>query len=199
MGSALSIVQVDEFSLLWNSIPRSQTLISKDYLPILQTLVGGFLTFLGGFLGNFLIQQQQRRSERKNLASAFYGEIKALVRIVERRRYVQGIKDRIKVLEKGGETKFKVRVEQKYFNVYDKNLDKIGILPEPLPEEIVDLYTVMTSILEDLATLNESSIYEGDPEIIIKHLVELQSLFEYMIESGYKICKKIRNMKLLKE
>jgi hypothetical protein len=174
-----------------------QILTFKDYLPLVQTLIGGVLTFLGGLLGSFLIQKQQRRAEQKSLASAFYGEIKALVGIIEKRQYIQGIKTSIHHLKSGRKSPFQVRVTRKYFNVYEKNLDKIGILPNPLPEEIVDLYTVMTAILEDLDTINEPEFYKQGNEIAIQYLTELQSLFEYSVESCHKICKKIKDMKLL--
>ena len=50
---------------------------SVSYLPLLQTLIGGLLTFLGGLIGTVLIQRSQRKADRANLASAFYGEISA--------------------------------------------------------------------------------------------------------------------------
>lgn len=169
----------------------------KDYLPLFQTLIGGLLTFLGGLLGNFLIQHQQRKAEKRSLASAFYGEIQALIRIVERRQYIQEIIDSIDTIESGEKVLYGIRITRKYFNVYEKNLDKIGILPNPLPEEIVDLYTVMTAILEDLDQINETGFYNQEAEIVILYLKELQSLFEYAVESGQRVCKKIKSMKLL--
>jgi hypothetical protein len=169
----------------------------KDYIPLFQTIIGGLLTFIGGLLGNVLIQQRQRYAETKSLASAFHGEIQALIGIVEKRQYIQGIKDALDDLRSGRKITYQMRVTRKYFNVYEKNLDKIGILPNPLPEKIVELYTVMTAILEDLDVINESEFYDEDPEVVISHLLELKSLFEYSVESGKKIGQKIKSMKLL--
>ncbi|MBD2232234.1 hypothetical protein [Phormidium tenue] len=169
----------------------------KDYIPLFQTLIGGLLTFIGGLLGSVLIQQRQRHLERKSLASAFHGEIQALIGIVQKRQYIQGIKNAINDLKSGKRITYQMRVTRKYFNVYDENLDKIGILPCPLPEMIVELYTIMTAVLEDLDVINESEFYDADPEVVISHLSELKSLFEYAIESGMKISQKIKSMKLL--
>ncbi|MBD2079102.1 hypothetical protein [Leptolyngbya sp. FACHB-17] len=173
-------------------------LVLKDYIPLFQTVTGGLLTFIGGLLGNILIQQRQRRAEINSLASAFYGEIQALMGIVEKRQYIQGIKDAINDLRAGRKIFYQMRVTRKYFNVYEKNLDKIGILPNPLPEKIVELYTVMTAILEDLDILNEPNFYEEDPEIVASHLAELLSLFVYATESGQEVCRQIKSMKLLR-
>ena len=169
----------------------------KDYIPLFQTLIGGLLTFTGGLLGNILLQQRQRRSERNSLASAFYGEIQALIGIVEKRQYIEGIRDSIHGLKSGKKILYQMRVTRKYFNVYEKNLDKIGILPNPLPEKIVELYTVMTAILEDLDLINEPEFCKEDSEILISHLIELQSLFEYAVSCGRRICQQIKNMRLL--
>lgn len=174
-----------------------QSLVLKDYIPLLQTLVGGLLTFLGGLLGNVIIQQRQRKVERNSLASAFYGEIQALIGIVERRQYIQGIQKSIEALRLNRKVSFHIRVTRKYFNVYEKNLDKIGILPNPLPEKIVDVYTVMTAILEDLDLINEESFYDQETEVSVAYLAELNSLFKYAVESGYKVCKEIKNRNLL--
>jgi len=106
-----------------------QSLVLKDYIPLLQTLVGGLLTFLGGLLGSVIIQQQQRKAERNSLASAFYGEIQALLKIIERRQYIQRIQEAIEDIRSNREISFRIKVTRKYFNVYEKNLDKIGILP----------------------------------------------------------------------
>ena len=55
----------------------------------------------------------------------------------------------------------------------------------------------MTAILEDLDSINEPGFYNQGSEIAILYLTELQSLFEYTVESGQRICKKIKDMKLL--
>jgi hypothetical protein len=174
-----------------------QSLVLKDYIPLLQTLMGGLLTFLGGLLGSVIIQQRQRKAERNSLASAFYGEIQALIGIVERRRYIQGIQQSIEDLRLNRKISFRIRVTRKYFNVYEKNLDKIGILPNPLPEKIVDVYTVMTAILEDLDLINEENFYHHETEVAIAYLTELHFLFKYAVESGRKICKEIKSRNLL--
>jgi hypothetical protein len=174
-----------------------QSLVIKDYIPLLQTIVGGFLTFLGGLLGNVLIQQRQRKAERNSLSSAFYGEIQALVKIIERRQYIQGIQRAINDARSGREISLRIRVTRKYFNVYEKNLDKIGILPNPLPEKIVNIYTVMTTILEDLDFINDESFNERGSEFAAQFLVELESLLNDAVKSGHEICKEIKYRKLL--
>lgn len=174
-----------------------QSLVLKDYIPLLQTLVGGLLTFLGGLLGSVIIQQRQRKAERNSLASAFYGEIQALLKIIERRQYIQRIQEAIKDIRSNREISFRIKVTRKYFNVYEKNLDKIGILPNPLPEKIVDIYTVMTAILDDLDLIDDESFNKQETEVAALFLAELNSLLKYAVESGQEICKEIKKRNLL--
>jgi hypothetical protein len=174
-----------------------QNLAIKDYIPLIQTLVGGLLTFLGGLLGSVIIQQSQRKSERNSLASAFYGEIRALINIVERRQYLQLIQASIKEAKSGEKNPIFIRVTRNYFNVYERNLDKIGILPNPLPAKIVDVYTVMTAILEDFDLAKDSNIFEQDVDTLVAYLEELERLFQYALESGRLICKEIEVKNLL--
>jgi hypothetical protein len=174
-----------------------QEITMKDYIPLLQTLAGGFLTFSGGWLGTVITQRRQRKIESKSLASAFHGEIKALINIIERRRYIQGIQEAITACKSNQKIVLRVRVTRKYFNVYEKNLDKIGILPNPIPEKIVDFYTVMTAILEDLDSINEESFYEQNAEIIFERLSELNALLKDAVDSGQSVCKRIKDRKML--
>jgi len=85
---------------------------TASYLPLLQTLIGGILTFLGGLLGSYLIQKSQRKSERENLASAFYGEISALLSIIEKRGYIQDLEDDLKNIKETGEASYSLVVTQ---------------------------------------------------------------------------------------
>src|ERR1043165_2783708 len=102
---------------------------SSNYLPLIQTLVGGLLTFIGGVLGSILIQRLQRKYERESIASAFYGEVSAILTIVEKRQYIlefsnnlDYIKRNLKYIEKTSEVHIaSFRVKRNYFNVYEHN------------------------------------------------------------------------------
>jgi hypothetical protein len=49
-----------------------------------------------------------------------------------------------------------LKIRENYFVVYEKNVDKIGLLPAPLPQQISTLYTVFKALKEDLTTLAEA-------------------------------------------
>jgi hypothetical protein len=56
-----------------------------DMTPLIQTLIGGGLSLLGGFLSPIFIDSFRYKREATNLALAFAGEMTALIRIVATR------------------------------------------------------------------------------------------------------------------
>jgi hypothetical protein len=130
----------------------------KDALPLIGTLLGGLLALLGGFLSPLWHERRRRKSEARNLALAFAGEITALREIAERRGYVADIQRLIEYIRSTGQPAFiYVLVRKEYFNVYKENVSHIGLLEPPLPRLIATFYTQANSILEDLETLHDQS------------------------------------------
>ncbi len=150
-----------------------------SYLPLYQTLAGGFLTFIGGLIGTYLTQRSQKKSERESLMSAFYGEITALLSIIKRRGYFQGIVDDLNYIEKTGEVRLSYfSFTQDFAKVYEENIGKIGLLPAPLPEKIVKFYTFLSAALEDFKGVANSEFDKLTvPEVkeLLKELIEISS------------------------
>jgi hypothetical protein len=122
-----------------------------DLTPLLQTLVGGGLALLGGFLAPMWMDRVRRRREARHLALAFSGEIMALQRMVEIRHYIQDLEQ---CIERMRETRqpvyFSVMIHREYGLVYREHVSRIGLLKPPLPERLTMFYTHMQSILEDM-------------------------------------------------
>lgn len=120
-------------------------------VAVTPVVVGGVLTFAGGWLGGFLADRRRFVRDERNLARAFRGEIAALRDIVVRRKYTHYLEQAIKNIETSKQPYvFAIHVRRSYLSVYDKNVDKIGSLVAPLPEDLATFYTCANSILEDL-------------------------------------------------
>jgi hypothetical protein len=155
------------------------------YMPLFQTLLGGLLAFLGGFVGNFLLQRSQRQKERESLSSAFCGEIAALLAIIERRQYLKFIKSELESVKQTGKVdSLQISVSRNYFQVYEHNIERIGLLPAPLPEKIVRFYTFMWACLEDLETMRTFEFKAEDALIVERLLEELLRLANDAIDVG---------------
>ncbi len=161
---------------------------SSIYLPLISTLVGGLLTFLGGLTGSYLVQKFQRDADRKNLASAFYGEISALLEITEKRQYIQGVEANLQEIKTTGRTNLmSFAVTLKYFNVYDQNVGKLGVLLAPLPEKIVSFYTLTFAAIEDFQEIASGKYQNSNAAAIEKMLEELLDICNEAVALGKEI------------
>jgi hypothetical protein len=161
--------------------------------PTLAGLIGAGIGALAGLLGSAIsvlgsiaIQSYQRENERKDLASAFYGEIGALLEIVSRRRYIEHLDNTVNLVRQTNTKAFySIKPTKEYFNVFNRNIDKIGTLPAPLPEKIVSAYTLAFSILEDVELNASKEQFDNrDLAALIEHLESLLSLFRLAVHYG---------------
>ena len=150
---------------------------ANPWLILLPVVVGGLLTFLGGLIGNFLLQWNQRKAEIKSLTGAFVGEIRALLSIVERRRYLEGIEQLIQQVRTTNQpATYSFSARRNPFSVYDSNVSRIGILPSPLPELICRFYSQSRSVLEDIDDMRNPQAGTWTAAESLSRLEELRDL-----------------------
>lgn len=149
-------------------------------------LLSAALGALAAGLFGLLIERTKRHNEMLSIANAFMGEIKALLIKVEERKY-------IKILRRSSETGefIQIPAKQNYFEVYQKNCDKIGILPARLTLEIAKFYIFAKAFVEDL------QIYCSDYRAEYKDLYkqnyrELADLLEIINHIGTKVVIKVQ-------
>lgn len=149
--------------------PNADTLITlKDYLPLLGVIVGGVLAVVGGFASTIFVEWRRNNTESRQLAFAFRGELQALSTIANKRGYVEHIQSLIKTMQQTKQPVFaRVHVRRDYFNVFNSNVNKIGMLKNPLPELIARFYVQANSILEDLQSYREGAWSKEDVEALI--------------------------------
>ncbi|GEM_PF-3727289 len=173
--------------------------------PTLSGLIGAGIGALAGFLGSavsvlgtLVIQGSQREIEKKSLASAFYGEIGALLEIVRRRQYIENLEIALDHVRRTNTKVFySIKPTKEYFNVFNKNIDKIGLLPSPLPEKIVSVYILAFSILEDVE--HYELFKDLDVETQKANLENLLTLFRLAVHYSIETRAIIEKKRLLSE
>jgi hypothetical protein len=162
----------------------------KDYLPLVGVVLGGILSIAGGYVRTLLVENRRARRESRNLAYAFKGELTALRKIVEERKYLEGLKKAVDSRRSGGQPfHLIVNVRREYFNVYAKNVD--GTLNTPLPEWIATFYTQANSVLEDLETFRDGALADAPTADLIEAYKELHRLFTTTISLAQTVCDEI--------
>jgi hypothetical protein len=82
-------------------------------------------------------------------------------------------------------------VEGEYFNVYFKNIEKIGIVSPELAKDISAFYTFASSVVEDLNWMAVAKIEEVTKEKALKEMYPMRETLKETVSIGNKIIKQI--------
>lgn len=160
----------------------------KEYLPLVGVVIGGILVIVGGFVSNLWIEVRREKQLRKQLALAFEGEIGALLEIIEKRQYIEGLRHARDETKRSGKTQpFIFRAKRKYFSVFEANVGQIGLLLPPLSRLVSRFYTQANAILEDMQLFEEADFGSVDPEEAAVAYDQLLEIFEDTIATGNTI------------
>jgi len=151
-------------------------------------VISALIAFLGGWLINSYARWRDTNSLRKNIASAFYGEIIALLNLAKRRKYLGQLKElRNMVATESDLISVRVPINKNSFKVYDNNIGSIGILKHPIPSKISRFYIMVSMILSDLKSFQSEEFVSLPKEIKLKSIDESIANLKYCIKIGYKI------------
>ena len=156
-------------------------------------IVGSIVGIVGSFATSAYLELAKQKAERKNLTGAIVGEISALIEISERRGYIEHLRRVIAEAKAQPNPdigyRFYFSSRRNSFSVYDANLGRLGVMPDPLPRLIVQFYTQTASILEDIADMRESTAVRNRDQSI-QMLEALLKLFEDTRSLGKEIISK---------
>jgi hypothetical protein len=127
-------------------------------------VAGGLVGGLAGFAANLLRLRVERRIQRRNVAAALAAEIEALCDHV-----TEQYMSRLKIMgaphpHQEAYPYHGFRGEREYMPVFKVLGQNLGVLPRPLPRELIFWYTTLTICLErarDLYELAKSQILES--------------------------------------
>ena len=121
-------------------------------------LVGGF----SGFVANNVHARRETRRARRNVASALIGEISALA------HYIKNLFLAVPALDEGEPDPSEIRRrhfrgERDYMPIFRALGSHVGVLPTPLPHDLVVWYTGLAMCLERARELHELRL-QRDPD-----------------------------------
>jgi hypothetical protein len=136
---------------------------------LVGALVGGaisLVTSLASTVGTDLFKQ---RREARNLAYGFQGGINAILVIVHERKYVN-LLDQVVMMGRRGQpvSPLKISAKRSYVELYNKNVDKLGLLHVAVAQRIPVFYTCVNSLLEDVDTMFAGHLdHLTQPELLV--------------------------------
>jgi hypothetical protein len=139
------------------------------WTPILQTLTGGILALLGGGLAAWFNDWRADRRERKRLAAALAGELRGFKTLFD----VYQIEEELGRLQSGIESRTGqileiVPLRGVYFQVFDANASKIGLLPPGMADGVAVAYLLLRALLEEFSRLEELHKQRMAPQYLTK-------------------------------
>ncbi len=148
------------------------------------TVVGGAISLVSTVVTTFGIEHLRRSREARAAAYAFRASILGILTIAEIRRYSDLVRGMISHMEAGNVgSVLKSRVRQGYVEVYNRNIDKLGMLVSPLPELIAVFYTNVNSLVEDM-----QGAYDGQQDSIDQaELLRLLKEFDALLTETSKL------------
>jgi hypothetical protein len=141
---------------------------SFAHLPILPwvqisgAIAGGLVGGFSGFVANSIQARRETRRARQNVACALIGEISALS------HYIRSLFLTVPPLDEGGADPAEVRRrhfrgERDYMPIFRALGSHVGVLPSPLPRDLVAWYTGLAMSLERARELHELRLLR-DPD-----------------------------------
>ena len=79
------------------------------------------------------------------------------------------------------------RVRLQYDRVYDKNVERIGMLKGELPELVPVFYTRLNSIIEDMLSMGDETYARLELEVLLRIYHDLQRILGEVVEVGRQI------------
>ena len=148
-------------------------MIDLAWSQISGAVAGGLVGGFSGFIANQLQQRQDSFRIRRNVACALIGEIGALSQFIEQRMRAAAQRPG----DKESNPYHHGRGERDYMPVFRGLGGSIGVLPTPLPRDLVVWYTRFAACLERTRELHELSL-NRHPELsaCAAQLVELQQV-----------------------
>jgi len=161
-------------------------------MQLAAVIVGGMLTIAGGFLSSYLLERKKLELQSRNLALALRGEVSALLSIIEDRGYVERMAQVIQQIEQTQEPFYMpYHTRYSYDRVYGENVDKIGLLREPLPEMVATFYAQVNSLLEDMGNLAEGRYSQLGLPLLLRVYREAQRILMNTTKLGQEIITEI--------
>lgn len=157
----------------------------SNLVPLFSTLAGAIVSLISSWGAVWWTKQAEQKLAAHQLANAFKGEISALIHIAELRNYAGGLKALAQWSRINNSAGFfSAPSREEYCTIYKANASKLGSLKGKLPEQIAIFYTLLTSLQEDMKTLDEihlgtrSDLWLGQPAKAAQRYDDIATLIE---------------------
>lgn len=127
----------------------------KSLHPLLLPIIGGAIAISGQQLTEFL----KRKHDRESLGLALVSEMESIMALITGQNYPTLVEKLAEHASQGKPAPMPIYAERTYTQVYEANLEKIGLLGKKSVLKVVRFYALVNSTLEDL---EQTTRYQKD-------------------------------------
>ena len=153
----------------------------SEWLTFVKTISSVIIGSFIGFLSSYLLQKQKDKREEKSLSSAMIAEIDAILRVIEKRGYIEGLEQEVAALENGDieDSEYSVIIPGHYSRLYQSNASRIGLINNKLSSRIITFHQLIDSVVQDISpngTISKNKVSADDLRETIKFLKDAVKL-----------------------
>lgn len=133
---------------------------------LLSALIGAIAAILTGVP----LEHYRRHRDRQGSAAVLAAEIAALLHVFSRNDASKKFEALLPILDSGKDVQLPTMytVNPEFGPIFEKNIDKLGLLPVDVADRIVRFYSYLVGIRALIKNLIDSSWKDLDPAIIVK-------------------------------
>lgn len=150
-----------------------------DWVPAISAIAGVFLGGVISFLSTYMLGYLNAKKQKEQITAALISEVKALLVIFERRKYLPEMRAGLGDLQSGKFSTLPVSIgfNDRYIQIYQANIDKLGVLEACIASKIIEFHYLVGSFISDVSKGGAAA--EGADARVFEELIEiLERAFE---------------------
>ncbi|MBA5764677.1 hypothetical protein H2O73_20145 [Vibrio sp. 404] len=138
-----------ELSVILETIAKGQP---NEWIPVLSALGGAVVGGLVTFFPTKYLEERRAKEFSRQIQNSIIAEVSALMRVIEKRKYVESVEEAIKYLKENPDGQFTLYADipLHYSQIYQGQCNNIGILDREVARDIINFYQLIDAIVQDI-------------------------------------------------
>lgn len=126
----------------------------NQWLPVIGAIGGALVGAIAAFFPTYLIEAVRERKQSAAITRALIAEIRALLVIIEHRRYLSLIEEIVHYLKENPQVPYHaatVGVPDHYSRIYQAHAKSIGLVKPDLAAKIIEFHQLIDAVVQDIS------------------------------------------------
>ncbi len=143
----------------------------NQWIPVLSALGGALVGAMATFFPTKYLEDRKHKQFAGQVQNCILAEISALVRIIENRKYVEGMEEAVAHLRNNPTDVYTLHADipAHYSNIYREQCLNLGVLDRIVARDIINFYQLIDAVIQDIkldGTFSKHPSIEGYTEAL---------------------------------